>query len=866
MRHGISLSKEMCPSTPKERERMSQISYDSAIGSIMYAMICTRPDLSYALSMTNRYQANPCEGHWTAVKNILKYLRRTKDVFLVYGGEKELRIKGYTNASFQTDKDDSRSQSDFVFCLNKDTVFREGVSEFFSLAYSGELRRGRDDIFVETTDSIRPYLLFFHYLATMSSQGGGGGRGGGSRVSIPENAKKTIQSIRDITGKQHSDEEVYAVLKECFMDPNETAQKLLYQVYDDYVYWLADTFHEVKRKRDKKKEIASVQGQGGRGSRGNYYTSVGKDTGSARNAFARRENRKVENNAASHVKKTTTAIPNGYTTLPNGRSSCGSQLSVKDVNGETKDGLPANNVYSSASNPVVVPTMSHNAGTIKSEIGGQQEAAEINIIQGNKHVPDDFDVSKTEKTVSEVPISIHGNKLPRKSKAAKQVKQSKPIESTLLEVVTSEVATLTVKANTQFLADSYASSGQHVIFPSHFEVSENGLTFGSFDASFGLGTKHNNVTSAEITSGCTVETSVGSDEPSGEPSSRSQGMLSTLEGDNASQLQSPPELEKVPEPEGNISSDAELKVDQSKQEVHLHPEGNQCVGPNAPGYGFGLMPASTSHLTQFDGPEAWGQDVSRLANFSGGNSPVPSSTSTPPLQSSVAAAPQAVHLFRQPFPLNYFPYPHYLTPFYMHAMHQYVNLTGLPQQPPAGNLYMPPGAAAPGVKSPLPQFKPGALAGNPAHFTIPSGYGPFTPPPVGYNLSVPSVTSGSSSGKEDPTTSELKENHIYTTGPLNEGSTIWMAAAGHDISNLPVHPLYSVSLQGQQFPFSPAQARHGAIAGLYQSSQTIAPPSNVNTLLQHSQAMAAATAETAVLASSAYQQPQLTQLNWNTNY
>ncbi|KAK8584414.1 hypothetical protein V6N12_068658 [Hibiscus sabdariffa] len=79
-------------------------------------------DLSYALSMTSRYQANPGEGHWTAVKNILKYLRRTKDVFLVYGGEEELRIKGYTDASFQTDKDDSRSQSGFVFCLNGGAV------------------------------------------------------------------------------------------------------------------------------------------------------------------------------------------------------------------------------------------------------------------------------------------------------------------------------------------------------------------------------------------------------------------------------------------------------------------------------------------------------------------------------------------------------------------------------------------------------------------------------------------------------------------------------------------------------------------------------------------------------------------------
>ncbi|KAL4366243.1 hypothetical protein GQ457_05G027450 [Hibiscus cannabinus] len=122
MRHVISLSKEMRPSTPQERERMSQIPYASAIGSIMYAMICTRPDLSYALCMTSRYQENPGEGHWTAVKNILKYLRRTKDAFLVYGGEKELRIKGYTDASFQTDKDDSRSQSGFVFCLNGGAV------------------------------------------------------------------------------------------------------------------------------------------------------------------------------------------------------------------------------------------------------------------------------------------------------------------------------------------------------------------------------------------------------------------------------------------------------------------------------------------------------------------------------------------------------------------------------------------------------------------------------------------------------------------------------------------------------------------------------------------------------------------------
>ncbi|GJR52518.1 retrotransposon protein, putative, ty1-copia subclass [Tanacetum coccineum] len=62
---------------------------------IMYAMTCTRPDVSFALSMVSRHQQNPGEGHWTVVKNILNW---------------------------KTDKDDSRSQSGRVFLLNKGVV------------------------------------------------------------------------------------------------------------------------------------------------------------------------------------------------------------------------------------------------------------------------------------------------------------------------------------------------------------------------------------------------------------------------------------------------------------------------------------------------------------------------------------------------------------------------------------------------------------------------------------------------------------------------------------------------------------------------------------------------------------------------
>jgi ATP-binding cassette subfamily B (MDR/TAP) protein 1 len=55
MSHGVSLCKSQCPSTPDEQEKMSVIPYASAIGSIMYAMLCTRPDIAYALSVTSRY-------------------------------------------------------------------------------------------------------------------------------------------------------------------------------------------------------------------------------------------------------------------------------------------------------------------------------------------------------------------------------------------------------------------------------------------------------------------------------------------------------------------------------------------------------------------------------------------------------------------------------------------------------------------------------------------------------------------------------------------------------------------------------------------------------------------------------------------
>ncbi|KAL0400387.1 UNVERIFIED_CONTAM: Retrovirus-related Pol polyprotein from transposon TNT 1-94 [Sesamum radiatum] len=121
MRHEIKLSKKKSSKTDEQLKRMSNILYASAIESIQYVVQCTKPDVAYALSVTSRYQACAGEAHWGAVKSILKYLRRTKDLFLIYGGG-ELILKGYSDASFQSDDDDAKSQSGFVFKLNGGVV------------------------------------------------------------------------------------------------------------------------------------------------------------------------------------------------------------------------------------------------------------------------------------------------------------------------------------------------------------------------------------------------------------------------------------------------------------------------------------------------------------------------------------------------------------------------------------------------------------------------------------------------------------------------------------------------------------------------------------------------------------------------
>ena len=127
-RHEICLSKDQGPKTSEEIQRMENVPYASAVGSLMYVMVCTRPDIAFAVGMVGRFQSNPGEKHWTAVKHILKYLRRTRDYVLCYRSD-DLVPLGYADADFQSSPESRKSTSGYVFTLGGGAVSWKSVKQ-----------------------------------------------------------------------------------------------------------------------------------------------------------------------------------------------------------------------------------------------------------------------------------------------------------------------------------------------------------------------------------------------------------------------------------------------------------------------------------------------------------------------------------------------------------------------------------------------------------------------------------------------------------------------------------------------------------------------------------------------------------------
>ncbi|XP_056164317.1 secreted RxLR effector protein 161-like [Syzygium oleosum] len=99
---------------------MARIPYASAVGSLMYAMVCTRPDIAQAVGVLSRYMSNPGREHWNAIKRVFKYLRGTLNFSLCFkgtGNGNMFDIVGHVDADWGGDIDSRRSTSGYVFTL-----------------------------------------------------------------------------------------------------------------------------------------------------------------------------------------------------------------------------------------------------------------------------------------------------------------------------------------------------------------------------------------------------------------------------------------------------------------------------------------------------------------------------------------------------------------------------------------------------------------------------------------------------------------------------------------------------------------------------------------------------------------------------
>ena len=98
-----------------EIDQIKAVPYASAVRSLQYAQVCTRPDLAFVIGLLDRYQSNPGIEHWKLVKKVLRYLQGTKGLMLTYRRSDSLHIEGYTDSDYAGD--DRKSTLGYIFTL-----------------------------------------------------------------------------------------------------------------------------------------------------------------------------------------------------------------------------------------------------------------------------------------------------------------------------------------------------------------------------------------------------------------------------------------------------------------------------------------------------------------------------------------------------------------------------------------------------------------------------------------------------------------------------------------------------------------------------------------------------------------------------
>jgi hypothetical protein len=115
--HSLKLSTDHCPKTTEEKEEMKRIPYRQAIGSLMFAGVCTRPDILYEVCKCAQYSENPGRIHWTRVKRIMRYIKGTLDFKITYTKTTD-QLLGFCDSDWAGCLDTRRSTTGYIFTLS----------------------------------------------------------------------------------------------------------------------------------------------------------------------------------------------------------------------------------------------------------------------------------------------------------------------------------------------------------------------------------------------------------------------------------------------------------------------------------------------------------------------------------------------------------------------------------------------------------------------------------------------------------------------------------------------------------------------------------------------------------------------------
>ncbi|KAF3586056.1 hypothetical protein F2Q69_00032200 [Brassica cretica] len=480
--------------------------------------------------------------------------------------------------------------------------------------------------------------------------------GSGARVSTDADTRKTIQTIKEITAGNYSEDEIHAMLLECSMNPDEAAQRLLLQ----------DPFLEVKKKRDKRKENVSSKdsvdpqwrsggpGRGSRGGRMNFSSRHSSHDGAGAKNFFRKENRpkqftdpststsqqqiKTKDNAL--VSSLSTVMDKSSVGLTSGSSDGAPPSAVESsknrVNTEQKsaDSLPLSRPPSSE-----VRFASSNSKPVSEQHLGQSKSQNRSRGVGKTLVNDAYvprPASSHSNSTGSRPSSNYSNRShqtvgPQRGKEWKP----KPVNHTTTQgsgaSATAEALAVPTEASEKSVEDVVPSAEgtsklqrqledlqvqrQHVIIPNHILVPDAERTkfsFGSFDAGFSI-----------------ASSSVAFPENEKRSAPLSQNSQEVEDSFEEDELSHPNVHSTEKDEENNVYSESPSQVpndmagegiaavyDVSKQENTLESESNHSPFDHVPSNILGpIPPAPGSQLPQFENADPQARDALRIPNF-----------------------------------------------------------------------------------------------------------------------------------------------------------------------------------------------------------------------------------------------------------